>query len=62
MMKRNPGIARERLLRITKKFSVEKNFLTIFLVFLFLGFLLSNYYEQSMLAISICIFIFVSSI
>ncbi|MEM0202363.1 MAG: hypothetical protein QXO16_02010 [Archaeoglobaceae archaeon] len=62
MMKRNPGIARERLLRITKRFSVKKNFLTIFAVFLFLGFLLSNYYEQSMLAISICIFIFFSSI
>lgn len=62
MMKRNPGIARERLIRLIKKFSVKKNFLTVFSVFLFLGFLLSRYYEHSMLTISICIFVFFSSI
>ncbi|MFN3384921.1 MAG: hypothetical protein ACK401_08535, partial [Archaeoglobaceae archaeon] len=61
-MKRNPGIARERLIWVNRRFNVKKNFLTIFLVFIFLGFLLSKFYGQSMLAISIYIFIFFSSI
>jgi len=47
MMKRNPGISEETLLKRIRKFSVKKSFFTLFSVFLFLGILVAVAYRDS---------------
>jgi len=63
MMKRNPGISEETLLKRIRKFSVKKSFFTLFSVFLFLGILVAVAYRDSnSLRLSLAIFLFLSSV
>ncbi|MEM4155311.1 MAG: hypothetical protein QXQ38_01130 [Archaeoglobaceae archaeon] len=63
MMKRNPGISEETLLRRIRRFSVRKSFLMLFSVFLFLGiFVAYSYSQQESMKLSLALFLFFSSI
>ncbi|MCS7130971.1 MAG: hypothetical protein NZ872_06085 [Archaeoglobaceae archaeon] len=63
MMKRNPGISEETLLRRIRKLNIKRSFIMLFSVFLFLGILIAySYPDQSSLKLSIALFLFLSSI
>lgn len=63
MMKRNPGISEEALLKRIRKFNIKRSFIMLFSVFLFLGILVAySYPDTSSLKLSFALFLFLSSI
>ncbi|MEM1576570.1 MAG: hypothetical protein QXT98_03550 [Archaeoglobaceae archaeon] len=63
MMKRNPGISEEALLKRIRKFNIKRSFIMLFSVFLFLGILIVfSYPDISSLKLSFALFLFLSSI
>lgn len=63
MMKRNPGISEEALMRRIRKFNIKRSFLMLFSIFLFLGLLIAlSYSDLKSLKLSLAMFLFLSSI
>ncbi|MDK2877269.1 MAG: uncharacterized protein PWQ22_1679 [Archaeoglobaceae archaeon] len=63
MMKRNPGISEEALMKRIRKFNIKRNFLMLFSVFLFLGIMVAiSYPDLKTLKLSLATFLFLSSI
>lgn len=63
MMKRNPGVSEEIVLKMIRKFTVKRNFVMLFSVFLFLGIMISySYPDHESLKLSLTIFLFLSSL